>query len=162
MSRPFLVALSFLSVLAGVFCGNDKSSPTQPVSRPTMTVAAMTATPTVPAAATATPTRSAATATPTVPPAVHIVNVGQGGNNFVDSQSGNSTTTIRAGATVMWTWVSGTHSTTSGTCCTADGKWDSGTKSSGSFSHTFPTAGNFPYFCSVHLAAMTGNVVVNP
>jgi len=162
MSRSFRLTLSFLSVLALVSCGKSNSSPTQPVSPPTVTVAARTSTPTVPPAGTATPTRSAATATPTAPPAVHIVNVGQAGNNFVDSQSGNSTTTIRAGETIMWTWVSGTHSTTSGTCCTADGKWDSGTKSSGSFSQTFPTAGNFPYFCTVHLAAMTGNVVVNP
>lgn len=161
MSRPFRLALPFLSVLALVSCGHDNSSPTQPVSTPTVTVAARTATPTVPPAPTATPTRSAATATPTVPPAVQIVNVGQA--NFVDSQSGNSTTTIRAGVTVMWVWVSGVaHSTTSGTCCMADGKWDSGIKSSGSFSRTFPTAGNFPYFCSVHLSAMTGNVVVNP
>jgi plastocyanin len=34
--------------------------------------------------------------------------------------------------------------------------------SSGSFSHTFMTAGSFPYFCLVHGSAMTGMVVVNP
>jgi plastocyanin len=92
------------------------------------------------------------------------VNVGQGGGFvFMDQQSGNSTTTIRAGGTVNWVWVSGTHSTTSGTCsggCSADGNWDSGINSGGSFQRTFPTAGTFPYFCRVHQSMMTGTVVV--
>ncbi|HSS43739.1 MAG TPA: hypothetical protein VLO07_00235 [Thermoanaerobaculia bacterium] len=100
---------------------------------------------------------------PTQPiPGVHAVNVGQGGNNFVDSQSGTSTTTIRAGQTVQWVWVGGTHSTTSGTCCTGDGKWDSGVQGSGMFTRMFPSAGTFPYFCIVHGSAMTGTIVVNP
>ena len=75
-----------------------------------------------------------------------------------------ATVSINAGDAVKWTWVGGTHSSTSGSCatgnCTPDGTWDSGLMSSGTFSHTFATAGKFPYFCRIHLAAMTGEVDV--
>jgi plastocyanin len=105
--------------------------------------------------------------TPTPVPAPHmaVVHVGQGGGiNFVDATSGSSTTTIHAGDTVQWVWVSGFHSTTSGGCpggaCQADGNWDSGAGSGMTFTHTFPHAGTFPYHCSVHLAMMQGTVVV--
>jgi plastocyanin len=96
------------------------------------------------------------------------VNVGAagGGMVFMDQASGNSTSTIAAGGTVNWVWVDGTHSTTSGTCpaaggeCTPDGNWDSPTASGITFSHTFPTAGTFHYFCRVHDSMMQGMVVV--
>ena len=115
---------------------------------------------------TATPTPSTLTPTPVVAP--HNVTVGQApgvgpANVFADSVSGTSTTTIHAGETVQWIWVSGTHSTTSGSCplgCVANGLWDSGVLSSGSFQHTFPTTGTFPYFCLVHGTMMQGTVVV--
>ncbi|HTD21246.1 MAG TPA: plastocyanin/azurin family copper-binding protein [Terriglobales bacterium] len=99
--------------------------------------------------------------------ATRHVNVGVNNlHNFVDVASATSSTTINAGDTVQWDWVSGFHSTTSGTCsgtCTADGKWDSGAHSAPStFSFTFNSAGTFAYYCSVHLAAMTGKVIVNP
>ena len=114
----------------------------------------------------ATPTPSALTPTPSAAP--HAVYVGSApvvgrANVFVDSTSGTSTTTIHAGETVQWTWLSGAHSTTSGACslgCVADGQWDSGVLSSGSFQHTFPTTGTFPYFCQVHGTMMQGTVVV--
>jgi plastocyanin len=85
--------------------------------------------------------------------------------SFRDSVTNSSTTIIHQGDTVQWNWTSGTHSTTSGACagaCTPDHKWDSGQKSSGSFSFTFNQVGNFPYYCSVHNAAMTGLVIVRP
>jgi len=88
------------------------------------------------------------------------VTVGSNSNYFVDSQSGNSTTTIKEGQTVTWAWVGGSHSTTSGTCCTASGVWDSGVMSPGSFSCTFISAGTYPYFCRVQGSLMTGTVVV--
>ena len=88
------------------------------------------------------------------------VTVGGTSTAFVDSQSGNSTTTINAGQTVTWQWAGSSHSSTSGNCCSASGMWDSGVKSSGSFSYTFASAGNYPYFCSVHGSMMTGTVVV--
>jgi len=81
----------------------------------------------------------------------------------MDSQSNTSTTTIKAGDTVQWNFVDSIpHTTTSGACCTPSGLWDSGVKSSGSFSHQFAAKGTFPYYCTVHGAMMTGTVVVNP
>lgn len=105
--------------------------------------------------------------------ATWVVNVGQGGGTvFMDQSSGTSTTTIQAGDTVQWTWVSGTHSTTSGTCtsggyyggsCTPDGQWDSGVHSTpNTFSRTFDSVGSFNYYCSIHQAMMQGMVVVRP
>ena len=103
--------------------------------------------------------------TPTPPqPATRLVDVGAGGGNtFVDQVTGSSTSTIPVGTTIQWVWVSGLHSTTSGTCaatCTEDGTWDSGAGSGPTFSHTFPQAGTFPYFCEVHGAMMQGTVIV--
>ncbi len=95
-----------------------------------------------------------------------IVDIGPGStHSFQDTVSGTSTTVIRKGDTVQWTWISGFHSTTSGTCsgaCTSSGIWDSTAKSSGTFSFTFNQVGTFPYYCSVHLASMTGVVIVRP
>ena len=116
---------------------------------------------------TMTPTPPAPTATPPAPtptpPAggMHTVNVGQGGNNFVDSTTGNSTTNITVGTTVHWVFVASVHSTTSGPCCTGNGTWDSGVHGAPfTFDHTFSTAGTFPYFCQVHGQMMTGTVNV--
>ncbi|HYX21419.1 MAG TPA: PKD domain-containing protein [Thermoanaerobaculia bacterium] len=102
--------------------------------------------------------------------ATFVVSVGGTGTVFVDQTSGSSTTTIHVGDTVQWNWTGGTHSTTSGTCtsggyyggvCTPDNQWDSGQHSTGySFSHTFGTAGNFNYYCSIHQAMMQGLVKV--
>ena len=92
-----------------------------------------------------------------------MVSVGQGGLNFVDQTSGTNKTTIHVGDTVRWVWAAGFHSTSSGTCsggCRQDGLWDSGEGSGMTFSKTFTQAGTFPYYCTVHLAAMTGVVEV--
>ncbi len=134
-----LMAFAFL-----LSCHSDHSAPTQPVVNPS-------------------PTPVGAAPTPTPSAAAHMVNVGQGGGNaFMDLQTGSTTTTVRAGQTVQWVWVSGFHSTTSGNCCSPDGRWDSGAMSGGAFSHTFATPGNFPYYCTVHGTMMTGMVVVMP
>jgi plastocyanin len=131
---------------------NDEPATTQPPMT-TPTPPGATATP-----ASATPTPPSATPTPTSTTAsVDVLN-----NRFVDSVSGNSTTTITMGSTVTWTFTTGPHSTTSGNCCTPSGQWDSGTRSTGTFSQTFSSAGTFPYFCTVHGSMMTGTVVVNP
>jgi plastocyanin len=82
--------------------------------------------------------------------------------SFRDSASGSNMTTVRAGDTVQWVWAGASHSSTSGACCSGDGVWDSGVRSSGTFSHTFAAAGTFPYFCTVHGSAMTGTVIVTP
>jgi plastocyanin len=67
-----------------------------------------------------------------------------------------SSLTIKAGDTVTWTQHDSVqHSSTSNT-----GVWDSGLlTTSQTFSHTFSTAGNFPYHCSAH-SYMTGSVLV--
>lgn len=101
-------------------------------------------------------------------------NVVVSSDTFTDATSGNATTTINAGDTVVWQFHSGTHTTTSGTCtysggaygsndCTPDGVWDSSARSSGTFSFTFPNAGTFQYYCQFHGSmGMTGAVIVHP
>ena len=135
------------------------TTPTGPTVTPTQSGNTPTQTPTQPA--------NTPTPTPTQPGgAVRIVNVGQGGNNFVDQVSGNSTSTINVGDTVRWVWVGGgmAHSTSSGQCppeCGTGTIWESGIKTSGTFEHTFDGAGNFPYHCIPHGQEMTGTVIVN-
>ena len=75
-------------------------------------------------------------------------------------------TSIRTGDTVTWNWVgSASHSTAAcsdanfNNCGAAQG-WDSGIKSSGTFSQTFNSAGAFFYRCQVHPTAMRGRVDV--
>lgn len=67
-------------------------------------------------------------------------------------------TNISVGDRVIWVWNNtvNLHSTT------ASGLWDSGLAAAPhSFTNTFNTAGNFPYFCSRHVTfGMTGAVVV--
>jgi len=90
-----------------------------------------------------------------------------GGTSFVDSTSLNSTTTITAGTTVEWDWVSGLHSTTSGTCdasnCVPGPGWNSLQKAAPfTYTRTFNTVGTFTYFCTVHGVMMQGLVNVLP
>lgn len=68
-----------------------------------------------------------------------------------------STITVTAGTTITWTNKDGViHTVTSTT-----GLFDSGSISSnGIYSHTFTTAGTFPYYCTVH-PFMTATVIVN-
>jgi plastocyanin len=70
---------------------------------------------------------------------------------------------VTAGTTVTWNWLDGPHSVTSGVPGTPDGLFDSGAPQSAgaSFTHAFPTAGTYHYYCTVHGAMMTGTVTVN-
>jgi plastocyanin len=115
---------------------------------------------------TATLTSVVPTPTPTPTPpaaAIHVVNVGQFGTSYTDTVSNTSISTIHVGDTIKWVWLGGSHSSTSGACCSADGKWDSGVHlPSFTFSQTFTTAGTFNYFCTVHFSAMTGVIQVQP
>jgi plastocyanin len=66
-----------------------------------------------------------------------------------------SSTTIKVNDQVTWTWAGAAlHTTTSTT-----GLWDSPLQTSGSFSHTFTSAGSFPYLCTTH-TFMTASVTV--
>ena len=140
--RRRLRALLLFAIVAGaVACGDTMTGPS----------------------ATPTPTGG-----PTPTPSLHNVLVGRNASGspdivFLDSSSGTSTSTIRAGEAIQWIWSSGLHSTTSGTCpngCIPNGLWDSGIASGITFRHTFPVAGTYPYFCSVHGPMMQGTVVV--
>jgi plastocyanin len=109
-------------------------------------------------------------------PATHVVHVGEGGNRFVDEESGSAVTTILVGDTVTWVWEGSTqHGIASGSCMPGGGPYgyDSTCSANGTFaaaastapfgfSRTFTQTGSFPYFCTVHDAGMTGRVVVNP
>jgi len=156
MIRKFLLpAVVALAVLASGAC-NDSNNVTgpNPTLTPTPPTGGGSPTPTPPAGPTPTPPAGT----------TRTVDVGPGGGmTFVDRQSSTSTSTIAVGDTIEWVWVSGVHSTTSGTCtttCAEDGIWDSGSGSGMTFSHTFTQAGSFPYFCEVHGAMMQGTVIV--
>lgn len=88
--------------------------------------------------------------------AAATVDVGVGPGLTFDPAS----VTIVAGDTVRWIF-SGFHTTTSDTT-TGPEVWDSGILSSGSFSHTFTTAGDYPYYCAVHSTpASLGGTAMN-
>ena len=90
--------------------------------------------------------------------ATTMVTVGDGGFFFFPSS-----VTVGVGDTVQWTWSASGHSSTSGTPGQPSGFWDSKVLNQGAtFSHTFPAAGSFPYFCSPHGACcgMVGSVTV--
>ncbi|MCI4626979.1 MAG: plastocyanin/azurin family copper-binding protein [Candidatus Magnetoovum sp. WYHC-5] len=70
--------------------------------------------------------------------------------------------TIKAGETVRWLNLEGSHTTTSGTSCTPDGVWNSGYLQVGqTYDVTFDTPGTYSYYCTPHCAmGMTGTVTV--
>jgi plastocyanin len=70
--------------------------------------------------------------------------------------------TIQKGDTVVWIQEGlMPHTTTSGLDGVEDGVWDSGYLFLGdTFSHTFMTAGVFPYFCVPHLDVQRGVITV--
>jgi plastocyanin len=76
---------------------------------------------------------------------------------------------VKAGATVTWKWSGAMeHDVVSGpkggspARCTKDTKFPaSPLQVSGTFSHTFTTAGDYPYFCTPHCAIdMVGSIKV--
>jgi plastocyanin len=78
---------------------------------------------------------------------------------FGDTSFSPGSVSIKPGDTVQWVWKSKSmpHSVTS-----SNGLFDSGVQQSNTFtfSHTFPIAGTFPYFCTVHAQFMKGTVTV--
>ncbi len=72
-------------------------------------------------------------------------------------EAGVCPTTVNAGDTVTWTYVSGgsAHTTTSSPY------WDSGVMTAGgSYSFAFTTPGTFSYLCNVHPNKMKGTITV--
>jgi plastocyanin len=104
------------------------------------------------------------TPTPTPPSVQHEVKVGQANLPF-DPE----VIEINPGETVVWTWVGGTHSVRSAQPgspglpnCTPDGRFDSGAKSSGTFSYTFTAPGSYEYHCGVgsHCQSFESGIVI--
>ena len=58
--------------------------------------------------------------------------------------------TIKKGTKVVWTWKGKRRHNVS----EANGKWGSGTKRKGTFSHTFKSKGTFLVFCTIHAPNM--------
>jgi plastocyanin len=84
-----------------------------------------------------------------------------------DNEFVPKTCKVKAGTKVEWVWkgamehdvVSGAKS---GSRCTKDTKFPSSTLlTTGTYSHTFSAAGDYPYFCTPHCAVdMTGTIKV--
>ena len=99
---------------------------------------------------------------------------GSGGENVSVAVGHNGMTfspnpiTIAAGEAIDWVWYPGPppyatyHWVTAGTPAVPTPEiFDSGTHTAPYvFTHTFPTAGTFPYFCQVHGTMMRGTVIV--
>ncbi len=66
--------------------------------------------------------------------------------------------TIAQGDTVRWVWQGALHSSTSD-ASTGPEVWNSGLLSTGTFSHTFATVGDWPYYCSLH--SVPGGTAMN-
>jgi plastocyanin len=66
-----------------------------------------------------------------------------------------ATFSVAAGGTVTWAWDSNGQQHT---VTFDDGSVDSNRKSSGTFQHTFTTAGSFPYHCEVHPTTLWGTI----
>ena len=67
---------------------------------------------------------------------------------------------IAKGTTVNWTNKDGTtHTVSSGTPPTKDGRFDGQVPAGGTFSFTFNDVGTFTYFCAIH-SSMTGTITV--
>lgn len=75
-----------------------------------------------------------------------------------DNSYSPATVNITTGTTVTWTWAAGNYSQHSVTF--NDGNGSSGTKTSGTHTRSFATAGTFGYYCDVHGTGMSGTVVV--
>jgi plastocyanin len=85
------------------------------------------------------------------------------GNNFFAPEFLEA----RAGDTLKWNWVAGSHTVTSGSPCVADGMFNANIASPNNltFSYVIPNdfSGPLPYFCIPHCGlGMTGNVNVAP
>lgn len=68
-----------------------------------------------------------------------------------------ATVTIAPGEAVIWDFQA-LHTATSD-AMTGPEVWDSGIRSSGTFSHTFQTAGTYPYYCALH--SFPGGTMMN-
>jgi len=106
------------------------------------------------------PTTAAVVVTTAPPANEHIIPWGL--QFFPDTFS----ITINVGDTVTWVFENPSdppvpHTVESGTNNEADGTFSSGAAQiAGSYSYTFNTAGEYPYFCGIHFTVMIGTITV--
>ncbi|OFY87247.1 MAG: hypothetical protein A3F72_17260 [Bacteroidetes bacterium RIFCSPLOWO2_12_FULL_35_15] len=89
-----------------------------------------------------------------------IINVSVTNNTFSPS-----TFNAMVGDMIVWTWNSGgiIHNVTSVSIPAGATSFASGNKTSGTFSYTITTAGNYSYSCTIHQATgMVGGFSVSP
>ncbi|WP_144730710.1 plastocyanin/azurin family copper-binding protein [Candidatus Nitrosocosmicus arcticus] len=137
---------------------NATSSPTNATSSPTNATSS-------PTNATSSPTNATDQASGNTQ-----VSIVPGASTLTDTAYSPNPVEVTVGQTVVWTNDdSAFHTVTSGPAGAADaGKvFDSGltgptalTSKGKTFEHTFDTAGEYPYFCTLH-PAMVGTVMVN-
>jgi plastocyanin len=85
---------------------------------------------------------------------VHMVDV-------ADFSFSPSSFTMHQGDTILWMWVSGTHTTTSTNVPSGANQWNSNINSTTSFFIYVPSRpGNYSYNCSIHPSQMTGSFTV--
>ena len=96
-------------------------------------------------------------------------NPGNGGGANTITVGGTSFSpankTISVNETITWSFSGGPHTVTQGTApgVPASPLFDSGNRSSGTFSFTFDTPGTYDYICEVHFGmGMTGTITVQP
>lgn len=69
-----------------------------------------------------------------------------------------STINVNVGDVIMWTWISGSHTTTSTSVPGGAASWGNAINSgSTSFSYTVTMAGTYNYECTIHPSLMTGS-----
>ncbi|HTE46326.1 MAG TPA: plastocyanin/azurin family copper-binding protein [Gemmatimonadaceae bacterium] len=89
--------------------------------------------------------------------------------SIADQNFTPNTTTVPKGTKVTWTWNSCTDGGYGGYagCVMHNVTFDDGSnissavQDSGTFNRTFAAAGTYKYHCSVHGAAMSGQIIVN-
>jgi plastocyanin len=84
---------------------------------------------------------------------VHVVEVS-------DFQFSPATINVMVGDTIQWTWVSGSHTTTSTSVPAGAATWDASINSispNTSFTYVVTAIGTYTYHCTFHSSTMTGN-----
>lgn len=94
--------------------------------------------------------------TPTPTPTGTVVSIVSGSSNLTTTAYSPNPVNVSVGGTVTWM----NNDNTAHTSTANGGAFDSGTIAPGaSVSRTFPTAGSFPYHCTLH-PGMVGTVTV--
>ncbi|KAF9198554.1 hypothetical protein BGZ49_000595 [Haplosporangium sp. Z 27] len=94
-----------------------------------------------------------------VPEAAKVINV-----DMIDIKFVPADITVNVGDQVVWTNSDHVlHNVMQGSSCKANGGFSSGLITYGEvYSHTFDSAGEYPYFCSIHCKqGMVGMITVN-